>query len=103
MVHVVDFVEGNDRCHVTNPPRVSGTRPTATLPAAVVAKGSQSGSGPSVNVVSGPERTGTAVLHPVAGVPYHHPLRVDVFAAAVWARDPSAAVPHHHDRRPRAR
>jgi hypothetical protein len=30
---------------------------------------SQSGPGPSVNVVAGPDRTGTAVFHPVAGVP----------------------------------
>jgi len=54
-------------------------------------------------VVAGPERTGAAAVRPVASVPYHHALRVDVFAAAVWARDPPAAVLHHHDCRPPAR
>jgi len=80
-----------------------GSRPEATLPATVSAKAVNRGRGPSVNVGEGPERTGIAVFHPVAGVPYQHALRVDVFAVAVWARDPSAAVLHHHHRRPRAR
>jgi hypothetical protein len=35
MVHVVDFEEGNDLCHVTKPPKVPGSRPKATLPATV--------------------------------------------------------------------
>lgn len=38
MVHVVDFEEGNDLCHVTKPPKVPGSRPKATLPATVLHK-----------------------------------------------------------------